>query len=210
VRWPGAIGHPGAYVLRKLSRLMEGYEVSFLDEALRSFGLRGFLRWMRASAQVWTALVQRYGERDAHLIAACASLWNGCTYCVYGHLLAFNLHVFEEGHGLSLLDEERVVALTARPDAQVLEVLERGLEAPPFARARALVRRQHALQNGLAGVEGEDDVLLRRTNALFAWVNECSITVEPPAPPLGRIAKKQPLRCHYEEARARRRSEDSR
>ena len=200
---PGPLSRALAYALRKTSRLVEGYEVAFLDEALRTFGLRGFLRWMGVSTRVWLELVQRYGERDAHLIAAFASLWNGCGYCTYGHLLAFNLHVFEEGHGLGGLDEEALPALMALRDAQVLEAVERELAAPHFARARAAVLRQYALQSGVAGVEQEDDVLLRRAGALYAWVNECSITVEPPAPPLGRIARKQPLRQHYEAARAR-------
>ena len=69
------------------------------------------------------------------------------------------------------------------------------------------MRRQYALHSGVEGVADEDDVLLRRSNALYAWVNECSITVEPPAPPLGRIARKRPLRRHYEAVRARRRAE---
>lgn len=195
----------GVFALRKTSKLVEGYEVAFLEEALRTFGLRGFLRWMRVSAEVWGELVQRYGERDAHLVAAFASLWNGCAYCAHGHLLAFNLHVFEAGHGLTGLDEARLPALMVSTDAEVLAELERQLAAPHFARARGLVQRQYALQSGVASLEQEDDVLLRRTGALYAWVNECSITVEPPAPPLGRIARKQPLRQHYERARARRR-----
>jgi hypothetical protein len=203
----GPLGHALVLALRKGGRIVEGYEVSFLDEALRSFGLRGFLRWMKVSASVWAEMVARWGEQDAHLLAAGASLWNGCSYCAYGHLLAFNLHVFEAGHGLTGLDEARLPALLTLPDAQVLEELERHLAAPPFAHARALVRRQYALHSGVAGVEGEDDVLLRRTHALYAWVNECSITVEPPAPPLGRIARKAPLRRHYEAVRAQRRAE---
>ena len=203
----GPLARALAYALRKTSSLVEGYEVTFLEEALRSFGLRGFMRWSRVSTRVWRELVQRYGDRDAHLLAACASLWNGCAYCAYGHLLAFNLHVFEEGHGLGGLDEAEVGSLMARTDPEVLAVLQRELAAPPFAAVLARVQRQYALQSGMAGAETGEDLLLRRAGALYAWVNECSITVEPPAPPLGRIALKRPLRQHYAQARARRRSE---
>ena len=95
----------------------------------------------------------------------------------------------------------------ARTDPEVLAVLQRQLAAPPFAAVLARVQRQYALQSGMAGAQSEEDLLLRRAGALYAWVNECSITVEPPAPPLGRIALKRPLRQHYAQARARRRSE---
>ncbi|MBF5045370.1 hypothetical protein FGE12_23395 [Aggregicoccus sp. 17bor-14] len=203
----GPVGRALLLAMRKLARLTEGYEVDFLEEALRSFGPRGFLQWVRESARVWEQMVARWGERDAHLLAAGASLWNGCAYCASGHLLAFNLHAFEAGLGLCGLDEAELPALLARTDAQVLAELERRFSHPSFAPALALVRRQYALHAGMEALQHEDDALLRRTAALYAWVNECSITVEPPAPPLGRIARKRPLREHYARARAQRRAD---
>lgn len=183
------------------SRMTEGYTVSFTEELVRQHGILGFFKWARSTMREWKALVDAYGERDAHLLAAFASFWNGCDYCAYGHVLAHNLHVFQESGALFPVDEQEVPALTRERDEELLTTLRQRLSAPEQAKMLGLLERQYALKFGLVQAETEEDRTLARTNALYDWVNECSITVEAPSPPLGRIAKERKVRREYDVAR---------
>lgn len=193
-------------LVQAASELSAGYSVSFAEEVVRQHGIRGFVRWARACQAGFDALVEAFGERDAHLLAAFASFWSGCDYCAYGHLLAHNLHVFaDEGGALFPLDELEVPALIRARDPQLLSLVSERLGAPAHARVRRLVERQAALRLGQAvpqeGPQGEEDRLLAHANALYDWVSNCSTAAEAPSPPLGRIARARRLRAAYAAAR---------
>lgn len=187
-------------VIQKLSEMSEGYSVGFVEELIRQHGIGGFFKWAKATSGLWNELVKRYGEKDAHAVAAFASLWNGCDYCAYGHVLAYNLEEFEQSGALFPLDEAEIPALLRMRDGEILETARNSFQSGGKQALWRLLERQHALKNGAPPSDDEDRALLKAA-ALYEWVNECSIVVDGPAPPLGRIAKKKELRTRYEEAR---------
>jgi len=192
--------------LHKMSELSEGYTVGFLDELVRQHGILGFFKWAKGTTAVWNELAGRYGEKDAHMVASFASLWNGCDYCAYGHLLAFNLEHFQQTGELFPLDEQEIHQLLRMRDQEILAVVAERFSAAGQQHLAQLLQRQHQLKV-LGGVaETEEDRYLLRAAALYEWVNECSIVAEAPAPPLGRIAKDRDLRIRYDEARRQQRT----
>lgn len=199
-----------AGLMNFLGRLSEGYTVDFTEELIRQYGIRGFIEWAKHSQAAWKRLVSEFGESDAHLLAAFASLWNGCHYCAQGHLLAHNLELFRDHGTLFPLDESSVLELLRMSDSQILASLREALSGP-YEPKRRLLERQYllktALPEELAAAPGDPalDEKLQRANALYEWINECSITSESDPPPMGPVAKDKELRIRYREARARQR-----
>ncbi|MBS2032602.1 MAG: hypothetical protein JST54_32310 [Deltaproteobacteria bacterium] len=191
-------------VMQTMSRLTQGYEVGFAEELIREHGIKGLREWGNKTLGTYNELCAHFGERDAHLLASFASFWNGCDYCAYGHLLAHNLHAFEENGSLFPIYEGELLALMRRRDGENLQMLEAQLGKPEYAKRLALLKRQYALQSGEAQPDPSqpDDAFLVKSIGLYQWVNECSIVVDAPAPPLGTIAKKKALQRTYEQARA--------
>lgn len=191
-------------VERKLALLSRGYYITFDEELVRQRGIAGFFRWGAQTERVVNELIATFGETRFHLIAAFASLWNGCDYCAYGHILALNLCLYRDTERLFDIDEEEVHAMLRMRDTELLAFLETriGRSHPDFV---ALVRRQHALRAADGPLQGEDKALVKSI-ALYEWINECSITVDAPAPPLGPVSKELELRKRYDAARAEKRA----
>jgi hypothetical protein len=184
-----------------LAQSAQGFHLSFTDELVREHGIKGFFKFGAASEACWNDILKHFGELDAHLLASMASFWNGCDYCAHGHMLAHNLLIYEETGQLFPLDEETVGVLMRKPDAEMLDFL-RHLLADRTQILKHL-ERLFELRNGLAKPDpaSPDDVLLMRAVGLYEWMNECSITVRAPAPPLGPVAKKKDLLRRYQAAR---------
>lgn len=184
--------------VRAGGRLGLGYAIDFDEELVRHHGLAGFLKW---SPKLWSLeqkLTRFFGEEKMHVVAAFSSFFNGCDYCTWGHLYAVNLVLFEQTGKLYPLDERESLVLMQKTDAAVVAELERRLaDFPEHVR---LLKRQLELRDGAAPLNDEDQHL-KLAVGLFEWINECSITVEAPAPPLGVIARKRSLIARYQAAR---------
>jgi len=148
-------------------------------------------------------MTRAVGEGEAHLLSSFASFWNGCDYCTYGHMLAHNLHWYHDTQKLFPLDEQEVtLALMRRSDDEVLAEVRRVLGAPEYASRLTRVEALAKVRAGeLAQPPTDEQKLLLRCLAMYDWVNECSIVVGAPAPPLGPIARNKDLRRRYDEAR---------
>lgn len=188
--------------LRFVSEPTEGYWAIFMEEVVRTYGLSGFFKWAQGSVKAQKALFEHFGEKDTHLFSAMASAWNGCDYCAYGHLLAYNLLEYSEKQKLFPIDEREMPELLRMRDEQILTLLRDRLKDPEYQKTLARLERQYQLRVGKAQGENPDDRFLNMANALYEWVNECSIVFDAPAPPLGRVAKQRSLRARYESARA--------
>lgn len=186
--------------MRVFADLQLGYHIDFDEELVRQHGIQGFMRWGRKLAALEKRLYAYFGEERMHFVAAFSSFFNGCDYCVWGHLYATNLLHFEQTGKLYPIDERESLALMRKADSVVLAELETRLA--DFPEHLRLLKRLKALRDG-APRETEEDRQLDQVQGLFEWINECSITVEAPAPPLGTIAKKKQLIARYLEARGR-------
>jgi len=195
------------------SRWFEGYELGFMEELVRTYGLVGTNRWSLTMLGVRTDLVARYGLADAQVLMAFAAFWQGCTYCSRGHLLAGNLVRFRDDGTLFPLDTATLVALQAGDDDAILSVLRRRLA--DHADLLATLERQHALRDGVAqrSTCTDDDELLQATHAVWGWLSECSIMVmdQPEVPPLcSEVAGDDDLLARYRAARAAHRRDEGR
>ncbi|MEW6435047.1 MAG: hypothetical protein AB1730_26400 [Myxococcota bacterium] len=188
-------------VERSLGEVTHGYFITFDEELIRQHGLMGFFRWARATLRAQNELIAAFGETKFHLLAGFASLWNGCDYCAYGHVLALNLCVFKETGQLFPIDEAEVHELLRLRDHELQATLEARLGAS-HPELFALVKRQLEVRVAEGPLQSDEDRLILKSIALYEWVNECSITVDAPAPPLGPIAKDRELRARYAAARA--------
>lgn len=186
---------------RAAGDLALGYHITFDEELIRQHGLSGFFRFAGATLRAQNELIAGFGEAKFHLLAGFASLWNGCDYCAYGHVLALNLCEFRETGRLYPVDEAEVHGLLRLRDGELRQLLEARL-GQTRADHWALLRRQLDVRFAEGPLEGEHDRLLLKSIALYEWVNECSITVEAPAPPLGPVARDAALRDAYAAARA--------
>ncbi len=187
-------------IARPLSEVSTGYSVSFDEEIVRQHGLKGLMRFGRATSEAFNAMQKTFGVETSNLLAGFSSFFNGCEYCAWGHIYALALLYFERTGKLYPIDETETRELMMRPDTEVLAELKQRLEAVEPEHARLLLR-QYELRKMEGPITGDEDRLLVRSIALYEWVNECSIVSEAPAPPMNPIAKKKDLMAKYNEAR---------
>ena len=192
--------------MRALAGVSIGYYVNFDEELVRQHGIAGFMKWGQATQAAFEEITEKLGVEQAHLVAAFASFFNGCDYCSWGHLFALNLLLLERTGKVYPIDEVEVLDLMRLGDNAVMDELKRRLAAEHPEHLRLLVR-QHELRTLEGGPVSEEDRILVRSIALFEWVNECSIVVNAPAPPMDPIAKKKALLARYEAMRAPQRAE---
>lgn len=185
-----------------------GYYVDFDEELVRQHGIKGLITWGKSTRDAFDEIVASLGVERAHLVAAFASFFNGCDYCSWGHIFALNLLYLERTGKLYPLDETEVLDLMKQGDTLVFEELRARLSGnPEYAEDLRLLERQHALRTLSEGPASDEDRILMRSITLFEWVNECSIVVNAPAPPMDPIAKKKALLARYAALRAPQRAE---
>lgn len=187
--------------------LFEGYEVPFIEELVRTYGLRRIAAWGSRMGRVREDVHRRWGHRDGQTLIAFAAFWEGCTVCSRGHLYAANLLRFREDGSLFPLHHTQLRALQARPDAEVLAWLEEHL-APTHPGLLATLQRLYALRAAHALPESADDHLLH--DILEAWgiMADCSVTVDPDDVPAlhAAVTRDTALQQRYAEAVARSRA----
>lgn len=187
-------------LIKSLQQRGEGWSFAYLDEVFRQHGVRGMVSHMAAVDRAWKRVNARFGELDAHLLAGMGSVWNGCAYCAVGHLWAYNLLFFEKTGELFPLDEAELTGLLRRTDDEILALLRQRLAT--YEAQLKLIERQYLLKRG-APVESELDSHIDVCNAIYDWMNDCTIQpVERPAALMDRKGRQRDLLERYEKARA--------
>lgn len=192
-------------VLDAISEAFLGFRPPVNEEAMRTLGVGGYMRWSGATARVMKALAKHFGEAEAQYVIGFSGLWLGCGYCGAGHIHAGNLIVFRDRGVLTPLDDAALRELYDTADAEAMLRLEQLLADPAYARVLALVRRLYALRAG-ATPEGPDDAHLVAALACWDWVTECTIVFGFDAamekiPPLTPLARDRKLLARYDAAR---------
>lgn len=189
-----------------MTRLAYGYRTPLAEEAVRSMGVSGYLRWAKGIARTLDALTRRYGAVDAQFVIGFAGLWIGCGFCGVGHIFAGNLLLFRDHGVLSPLDNAVLRDLYETRDDEALDKIRGLLDDPRYERLRGLIERQYALRGGAPTNSTEDDDYMLAALAAWDWMTECSIAngldVPPEeVPPLDVVARDRQLRDRYEAAR---------
>ncbi|MBL9004220.1 MAG: hypothetical protein JNJ46_08240 [Myxococcales bacterium] len=189
--------------IRALTEASEGYFAAFDEEMIRSWGVRGFLKACAIMAKHWARIEKQFGVENAHMVAFYSSMWNGCTYCGYGHLYAHNLNYFQRTGQLFPMREDEIEVRMRATDEEILSWVRTHLSGPEFGDKLRLIQRLYAVRMGsLEPGDAAEDEVLRLSIPFYSFINECSIVVESLAPPIGRIAKQKALIERYQEARA--------
>lgn len=189
--------------IRALTMATEGYFAAFDEEMIRSWGVGGFLKACAIMAKYWARIEKQFGVENAHMVAFYSSMWNGCTYCGYGHLYAHNLNYFRRTGKLFPMREEEIEQRMRGTDEEILAWATEHMSNPELADKLRLMLRLYGVRMGTLepGDPAEDEVL-RLSIPFYSFINECSIVVEQNGPPIGRIAKEKALIERYHQARA--------
>ncbi len=193
--------------MRALTKVSAGYDMGPIqEEMVRIHGMRGTLRLMKLGADVTSTLAGAVGDYTAQTLIGIAALWNGCRYCVIGHIYSANLHLYEKTGKIGPLDEESLIDLMYMTDTESYEALREAFSGPEDAELWGLIDRMFQLRfHDLTPREGNDD-LLKATLAYWEWLNECTIILGVDAKPgnvpaLGYMRPSAELIQGYEKAR---------
>ncbi|MBO84063.1 MAG: hypothetical protein CL927_01795 [Deltaproteobacteria bacterium] len=200
---PPSLGHRlVAMPMDWMGSLQQGFTVPFLANILSTFGIKGLTTLFPMLDAAEKAICKSYGEHQGHLITAFLTLGNGCSFCMYGHLYAANLLLFEETNALGPIGESETERLGQMTDTEVEAFLEERLAKTAWAPLLPCLHRIRALRAGADPVGTEDDML---SHSLRAWtlINECSLqTPLTQAPPFNpRMARNRRLQRAYRSAR---------
>ena len=194
--------------MRALTRLSAGYDLGPIqEEMVRTHGVRGAFRLMKLGAEVTGRLHKEFGDATAQYLIGVAAMWNGCRFCVIGHIYSANLFLFRDRKVLGPLDEEELVDLMYMTDEESFAVLRERFAAPEHARARQLLERMYQLRFGDLDPVAPEDELLKATITYWEWLNECTIilgvdAVPGQVPALGYMRPSPELLDAYARARA--------
>ncbi len=205
----GMAGRAAAMAMGWMMYLALGTRPPWVEEIIRTHGIAGLKRFNNAVTGALDELTEHFGERDAQALLAINALWNGCSYCSYGHLLVMNLLYFEKTGRLSPVPETRLLEWQKSDDRDIMDELEQRLVGEEFAILCSALRLSFNLRMGGAeslgdSFEREPVVrILRRYQAAWTLVNECTIVDEslviPPLHP--RLSRDHDLLRAYRQAR---------
>lgn len=189
--------------LRALFVVSEGYYGAFDEEMIRHRGLGEYLKSLVYLSKHWIRINKQFGQENAHILAFYSSMWNGCTYCGYGHLYAHNLSLFARTGQLFPLREDHIDQLMRAKDEDLIAFAREHMAGPEFADKLRLIERLYAARvDQLEPGNPTEDELLRLSIPYYSFINECSIVVDQKGPPMGKVAKDTALIERYQQARA--------
>ncbi len=193
-------------VIDAMSSAYLGFRPPVSEEAMRTLGVRGYMKWSTATGKVMQALASKIGEAESQFVIGFAGVWLGCGYCGSGHVHAGNLIWFRDRGVLTPLSDAVLRDLYDTPDDQAIAKIEALLADPIYERLRGLIARLYQLRGGVEP-DQPDDRALEAALSCWDWVTECTIVVglEIPfetVPPLTPLYKDRKLRQRYAEARA--------
>ena len=126
--------------MRALTKASAGYDMGPIqEEMVRIHGMRGTLRLMKLGADVTSTLAGAVGDYTAQTLIGIAALWNGCRYCVIGHIYSANLHLYEKTGKIGPLDEESLIDLMYMTDDESFEALREAFLGSEDAELPAVV-----------------------------------------------------------------------
>lgn len=171
-------------LMRAMTRLAAGYDMGAIhEEMVRTHGVRGAFRLIRMGAIVTQRLTEAFGEATAQTLIGVAAMWNGCRYCVIGHIYSANLFTFRDRKALGPLDEDELVALMSMTDEESFAVLRQRFGGPENARVWYLLDRMFQLRFRDLDPVAPEDELLKATIHYWEWLNECTIVLGVDATP---------------------------
>ena len=194
--------------MRMVTRATAGYDMGPIqEEMVRLHGVRGAVRLMKMGAEITNLLTQTFGEATAQLPIGIAAMWNGCRYCVIGHVYSANLFLYRDNKQLGPLDEDELVDLMRLTDDESLEVFRQRFSGPDHARTWHLLERMFQLRFRDLEPAEPDDTLLKATVAYWEWLNECTIVlgidaVPGKVPAIGFMRPTEAFLADYARARA--------
>lgn len=192
-------------IVQPMNKLTLGYTVPFMEDFVRTYGLKGAMRGMTRVQTMLALLEAELGDLKAAALVGFGAFWNGCPWCSIGHILAANLIQYDEDETFFFVDELEVPYLQTLRDDDVFVELRKRAKSDFDRELIEQVERQYALKMEKAQPVNEMDELLIAGLQAWDWFNECTIVNARPAdkvPAIHKLWKKRRLVRAYQAARA--------
>lgn len=154
-----------------------GFAHPFMENIVRTSGVRGSLAFMRDIGKTVGAIEKHFGPLVGNLVMGFSGLWNGCPYCGVGHIYALNIVYFKMTGLLYPISERDVVDLQNMPYEESMAYARNVLSASDeLVEHYRVVERLFQLYTGETPKSEEDKILSAALGA-WGWLNECSIPI---------------------------------
>lgn len=153
-----------------------GFAHPFMENIVRTSGIRGSLAFMRDIGSVVGQIEKHFGPLVGNLIMGFSGMWNGCPYCGVGHIYALNIVYFKMTGLLYPISERDVVDLLDMPYEESMAHARAVLASDELVEHYRVVDRLFQLYTGDTPKTAEDKILNAALGA-WGWLNECSIPI---------------------------------
>jgi hypothetical protein len=194
------------WCLDAYSFLAEGVTFPFMGGLFQTYELPELGHILKAGAEIQDTLESEHGPIIGQLIMAYAALWSGCEYCGRGHLLASNLHRFEETGELFPLTMEDLSRLRNLSDDEILSHIDGVLREDKYETERSWAHRMYQTFCTVDPLSTPtEDVLISALRDFRVLLNEGTMTLPPSLTqnrhPLSDISREVTLTERYLTAR---------
>jgi hypothetical protein len=189
-------------ILRRITTMLWGRPPLLLPEIVDHLGGAGALGWFAKNLPRYESLMKAWGPVRVHLLCTAASLLNACSYCVYAHGYALELHFFQQEGRLFPIDEHEIVALRKLDDAALRDRWKDTLAQAGLAGEGPLFDRLWKIRFEGAPDGDEIDAGIRHLLRMFEMLNFCGVKGQTPFDHAhDPINKDGELKSRYAEAR---------
>jgi alkylhydroperoxidase family enzyme len=190
-------------LLEAMCRAMWGFAPRMIPHIVRSLGPDRSVIWFAANMPrlLWTMHV--LGPLRTHLAAAAISLYNGCTYCAYGHAFALELIYLRDRGRLFPVSAGTIATWQDLPPRELAQRLRRVLQEAGLHAETLWVDRTLALAAGTARPVDADEARIAHLVRMLGRMNRIAVEagVEPDEAQ-NPINKDRALKQRYVELRA--------
>lgn len=162
-------------LLETMCRAMWGFTPKMIKHIVRRLGPLGAPAWFAANMPRYLWTMHVLGPLRTHLAALAISLYNGCTYCAYGHAYALEL-IYLRDHGRLFPVSARTLATWHDLTPRQLGVRLRSTLQEADLHVEALwVDRTLALADGATWPVDRDEVRLAHMVGMFGRINRIAV-----------------------------------
>jgi hypothetical protein len=162
-------------LLEGVGKRLWGFRPRLMVKIVSELGALGALLWFVRNMPRYERTLAAFGGLRTHLLCFYISLLRSCSYCTFGHALAFELLYLNQYGRLFPLDEQAIVALHRVDPAAMRAQLDVALTEAGIGEERAHLNRVKAALDAPASRAEGNDARIRHLINMFAVLNSCAI-----------------------------------
>jgi alkylhydroperoxidase family enzyme len=161
-------------LLGTMCRALWGFTPRMLPHIVRALGPGGALAWFAANFPRYLWTLQVLGPLRTHLAAVAISLYNGCTYCAYGHAYALELIYLRDRGRLFPVDARTLASWHGLAPRELAARLRRALQEADLHVEALWVDRTIALAEGAQPID-DSEARLAHMVRMFGRMNRIAV-----------------------------------